>query len=130
MQDGVFLGRDSWMRRNTRLYRRALPPRPLDSRVLGELVLSHHATTGVAAYVIDPAASNGGFHVLYDDTAGVALSNEPQLPRDNLVRSTGSPALTGHYLVDILPQADIPNILYTKYNSSKPLPSVHTMLTT
>ena len=65
MQHAVFLGRDSWMRFNTRSYR-ALPPRPLENRVLGELTLSHHATTGVAAYVVDPAASNGAFHLCYD----------------------------------------------------------------
>ena len=53
MQHAVLLGRDSWMRFNTRLYR-ALPSRPLDNRVLGELTLSRHATTGVAAYSIDP----------------------------------------------------------------------------
>ena len=102
----VFLGRDSWMRFNTRSYR-ALPPRPLDIRVLGELTLSHHAATGVAAYAGDPAATNGAFHLLYDDTTGVAFTDEPQLVAVNLVRSNGSPALTEHYFVDILPQPDI-----------------------
>ena len=48
MQHAVLLCRDSWMRFNTRSYR-ALPPRPLDNRVLGELTLSHHATTGVGS---------------------------------------------------------------------------------
>ena len=43
----------------------------------------------------------------YDGTTGVTLSDEPQLLAVNLVRSNGSPALTGHYLVDILPQPDI-----------------------
>ena len=96
------------MRFNTRSYR-ALPPRPHDNRVLGELTLSHHATQGVAAYTVDPAATNGGFHLLHDIAAGVALSDGPQLLEVNLVRSNGSPALTGHYLVDILPQPDIPS---------------------
>ena len=62
IQHAVLLGRDSWMRFNTRSYR-ALLPRPLNSRVLGELTLSHHATAGVAAYAVDPAASNGAFHL-------------------------------------------------------------------
>ena len=106
MQHAVLLGRDSWMRCNTRSYR-ALPPRPLDNRVLGELTLSHHATTGVVAFAIDPAASNGAFHLRYNGTIGVTLSDEPQLLAVNLVRSNGSPALTGHYFVDILPQPDI-----------------------
>ena len=94
------------MRFNTRSYR-ALPPRPLDSRVLGELTLSYHATTGVAAYAVNPAASNGAFHLCYDGTTGVTLSDERQLLAVGLVRSNGSPALTGHYFVDILPQPDI-----------------------
>ena len=106
MQHAVLLGRDSWMPFNTRLYR-ALPSRPLDNRVLGELTLSHHTTTGVAAYSIDPAASNGAFHLRYDGITGVNLSDETQLLAVNMVRSSGSPALIGHYFVDILPQPDI-----------------------
>ena len=69
--------------------------------------MSHHATTGVSAYVIDPTTTDGGFHLLYDGTVGVTLSDEPQLLEVNLVRSNGSPALTGHYLVDMLPQPGI-----------------------
>ena len=69
--------------------------------------MSHHATTGVSAYAIDPTATDGGFHLLYDGTVGVTLSDEPQLLEVNLVRSNGSPALTGHYLVDMLPQPGI-----------------------
>ena len=96
------------MRFNTRSYR-ALPPRPHENRVFGELTLSHHATTGVSAYAIDPTATNGGFHLFYDGTVGVTLSDEPQLLEVNLVRSNGLPALTGHlhYLVDMLPQPGI-----------------------
>ena len=81
--------------------------RPHDNRVLGELTLSHHATTGVSAYAIDPTATDGGSHLLYDGTVGVTLSNEPQLLEVNLVRSNGSPAPTGHYLVDMLPPPGI-----------------------
>ena len=106
MQHAVLLSRDSWMRFNTRSYR-ALPPRPPDNRILGELTLSHHATTGVEAYAVDPAASNGAFHLRHDGTTGVTLSDKPQLLAVNSVRSNGSPALAGHYFVDILPQPDI-----------------------
>ena len=105
MQHAVLLGRDSWMRFNTRSYR-ALPPRPLDNRVLGELTLPHHITTGVAAYTGDPLASNGASHLRCDGNTGVTLLGEPQLLAVNLVRSNGSLALTGHYFVDILPQPD------------------------
>ena len=94
------------MRYEKRSYR-ALSPRPYDSRVLDELTLSHHATTGVLAYAIEPTATNGGFHLLYDGTVGVTLSDEPQLLEVNLVRSNGSPSLTGHYLVHMLPQPGI-----------------------
>ena len=60
MQHAVLLGRDSWMRFNTRSYR-ALLPRPVDNRVLSELKLSHHAITGVAAFADDHAASDCAF---------------------------------------------------------------------
>ena len=53
-QYAVLLGPDRWMRFNTRSYR-TLPPRPHNIRVFGDLTLSHHATIGVSAYVIDPA---------------------------------------------------------------------------
>ena len=94
----------------TRSYR-ALPPRPHDSRVFGELTLSHHSKTGVSGYAIDPIAEVGGFHPLYEGTVWVTLSDEPQMLEVNLVRSNGSPALTGHYLVDMLPQ---PSFLSTQ----------------
>ena len=48
MQHAVLLGSDSWMSFNSRSYH-ALPRRLLDNRVLGELMLFHHATTGKAA---------------------------------------------------------------------------------
>ena len=75
------------------------------SRVFGELTLSHHATTGVSAYAIDPIAESGCFHFLYGGTVGITLSHEPQLLEVHLVRGNGSPALTGHYLVDMLLQS-------------------------
>ena len=105
MQHAVLLGHNRWMCFNTRSYR-ALPSRPLDNRGLGELTLPHHATTGVAAFAVDPAASNSAFYLRYDGTTGVTLSDEPQLLAVILVRRNGSPALTGHYVVDILPQPD------------------------
>ena len=97
------LGRDSWMRFNTRSYRTLLP-RPHDNRVFGELTFPHQATTGVSAYAIDPTGTDGGFNLLHDGSAGVTLSDEPQLLDVNLVRSNSAPALTWQYLVDILPR--------------------------
>ena len=58
----------------------------------------------MSAYAIDPTAADGGFHPLYDGAVGVTLSDEPRLLEVNLVRCNGSPALTGQYVVDMLPQ--------------------------
>ena len=74
MQHAELLGRYIWMRFNTRSYR-ALPPRPHDNRIFGEMTLSHHAITGVSAYAIDPTATGGGFQLLYDCAVGVILSD-------------------------------------------------------
>ena len=117
MQHAVMLGRDSWMRFNYRTYR-SLPPRLTDHRIFGELELSHHASAGVRAYAVNPVASSGGFHLCYDGAVGVTLSDEPLLLTVDLVRSSGSQALTGHYLVDMFSQSDLPSeehfcLLYT-----------------
>ena len=107
MQHAVLLVCDSWMRLNTRFYR-SFPPRPSDQRFCGELTLSHHAPTGASVSVPDPLACGGGFHLLYDGADRVNLSAEPQLLPVNLARSNGRPALTGHYLVEMLPpQPDV-----------------------
>ena len=46
---------------------------------------------------------------MYDSAVGVTLSDEPKLLAVNVVRSNGSQALTGHHLVDMLPQSDLPS---------------------
>ena len=61
-------------------------------------------------YAVDPAASGGGLHLRYEGVAGVTMSDDPQLPAVHLVRSEGSPALTGHYLVDRMHQPDLPSV--------------------
>ena len=78
--------------------------------VFGELELVHHTPAGMSAYAIDAVASDGGFHPRYEGAVGVSLSNEPQLLAVNLVHSNASPALTGHYLVDMMPQSDLPSL--------------------
>ena len=88
----------------------ALPPRPHDNRVFGKLTLSHHTTTGVPTYYLDPTATDGGFHLLYAGVVGVTLSDEPHLLGVNLVRRNNSPALPGQYIVDMLPQPDLLSI--------------------
>ena len=108
MQHEVLLGRDSWMRFNNRTYR-FVPPRAMDHWMFGEIELSHHAPAGVRAYAVNPVASDGGFHLCYDCAVGVTLSDETKLLAVNLVRSNGSQALTGPYLVDMLHQSDLPS---------------------
>ena len=76
--------------------------------MFGELELSHHAPVGVRAYAIDPVTLGGSFHLRYDGAVGVTLSDEPQLLAVNMVCSNGSWARTRHYLVDMLPQFDLP----------------------
>ena len=109
IQHEVLLGRDSLMCFN-KCSCHSLTPRPCDHRIFGELELSHHAPADVPAYAKDPFASGGGFHLRYDGAVGVTLSDEPQLLAVNLVRSNGSQALTGHYLVDMLPPSDLPPV--------------------
>ena len=53
--------------------------------------------------------SDGGFHNRYDGAVGVTLSDEPKLLAVNLFRSNSSQALTRNYLVDFLPQSDLPS---------------------
>ena len=90
---------------------RSLSPRPSDHRIFGELDLSQNDPAGVPAYAIDPVASGVGFHLRYDGAEGVSLPDEPQLLAVNLVRSNGSQAITGKFLVDMLPQSDLPSVV-------------------
>ena len=77
--------------------------------------MSHHSPTGASAFVPDPLASGGGFHSRYDGADCATLSDEPHLLAVNLVRSNGLEALTGHclkaltghYVVEMLPQPDL-----------------------
>ena len=61
----------------------------------------------MSARAIDPTATDGGLHLLYDGAVGVTSSDEPQLLEVNLARSPGWPALTRQYLTDMLPQPSI-----------------------
>ena len=106
MQHAILLGRDGWMRFN-QCSERSLPPRLLTSGCFGELAPSHHAPTGVSGVVPGPLALDSGFHLRYDGAAGSTLSDERQPHAVNLVYNNGLPALTGRYLVEMLPQLDL-----------------------
>ena len=94
------------MRFNIPSYR-SLPPRPFAQRVFGELGFVRHAPTRMFVKAINPIASGGCFHLRYEGISGLAQSDDPHLFAVNLVRSDGSPALTGHYFVDMMPQSDL-----------------------
>ena len=106
MQHAVLPGRDSWI---CVLIAVPIALCPLGRWTIGFLAtLSHHAPAGVRAYAVNPVDSGGGFHLCYHGAEGVTLSDEPTLPAVTFVCSNGSQALTEHYLVDVLPQSDLP----------------------
>ena len=98
----LLLGRDSWVRFHSRSYQ-TLSPQP-DDRVFGELTLSlcDDNLGSAAAYICNHEISDAAYHLVYDGL-GVSLTDSPQLIPVNLVRLDGSPALTGHYTVNLLP---------------------------
>ena len=76
---------------------------PNDGRIFGELTLSHtfdNAHNSAAAYIHSCEAPDAAYHLVYDGP-GMSLTNAPQFVPVNLVHLDGSPALTGHYMVDI-----------------------------
>ena len=102
MRCPLLLGRDSWMRFPTRSYQ-TLPPQP-DGRISGELTLSScdDNFSSAAAYIRNCETLDAAYHLVYNGP-GVTLTDFPQLIPVNLARLDGSPALTGHYMVDFLP---------------------------
>ena len=108
MRCPLLLGRDSWMPFHSRSYQ-TLSPQP-DGRVFSELTLSlcDDNLVSAAAYIRNHEVSDAAYHLVYDGQ-DVSLNDSPQLIPVNLVRLDGSPALTGHYMVDLLPVHDDSN---------------------
>ena len=102
MRCPLLLGRDSWMRFPSRSYQ-TLPPQP-DGRISGKLTLSScdDNFSSAAAYIRNCETLDAAYHLVYNGP-GVTLTDSPQLIPVHLVRLDGSPALTGHYMVDFLP---------------------------
>ena len=102
-------GRDSCMRFHSRSYQ-TLSPQP-GGRIFGELTLSlcDDNLGNAAAYIRNRETSNAAYHLVYDSLV-VSLTDSPQLIPVNLVRFDGSPALSGHYMVDLLPVHDDSNL--------------------
>ena len=74
-----------------------------DGRIFGELTLSHtfvNAHNSAAAYIHSCEAPDAANHLVYDGP-GMSPTTAPQLVPVNMIRLDGSPALTGHYMVDI-----------------------------
>ena len=105
MRCPLLLRRGSWMRFHSRSYQ-TLSPRP-DGRMFGELTLSlcDDHLSSADAYIRNHEVSDAAYHLFYDGQ-GVPLTDSPQLIPVNLVRLDGSPALTGHYMVDLFPVHD------------------------
>ena len=82
------------MRFHTRSYETLAPAH--DGRIFGELTLSD---TFPAAHIHSCETLGAAHHLIYDGQ-GMTLTTAPQLVPMNLVRLDGSPALTGHYMVD------------------------------
>ena len=104
----LLLGRDNWMCFHSRSYL-TLPPQP-DGRIFGVLTLSlcDDNLGSAAAYIHNRESSDAVYHHVYDGLR-VSLTDCPQLVPVNPVRLDGSPALTGHYMVDLLPADDDSN---------------------
>ena len=106
MRCPLLRGRDSWMRFHSRSYQ-TLAPTP-DGRLFGELTLSHtfgDACNSAAAYVHSREVTDTAYPLIYDGP-GVSLNITPQLVPVHLIRLDGSPALTGHYMVNIITTHD------------------------
>ena len=108
MRCPLFLGRDSWMRFHSCSYQ-TLSPQP-DGRIFGELTLSlcDDNLGSAAAYIRNREASDAAHHLVYDGQ-GLSLTHSQQLIPVNIVRLDRSPALTGHYMVDLVPVHDDSN---------------------
>ena len=85
---------------HSRFYR-TLAPTP-DGRLFGELTISRTFDDTCKSAAEAPDAA---YHLLYDGP-GVSLNTAPQLVPMNLIRLDRSPALTGHYMVDIITTHD------------------------
>ena len=84
-----------------------LPSTP-DGRVLGELTLAHicdNSGGGASAYIRNCDDLEVAYRLIYEGT-DMSLDTTHRLTPVNLVHRDGSPALTGHYMVDLVPLSD------------------------
>ena len=102
MQHPILLGRDSWMRFEQRTYTNLsrLPSRPL----FGELSLNNPYKDGLSTFIHDNRPSQDILHLEFAGVHEVSFSATRSLVPVHLVRASGIPAPTGHYLVGMLPR--------------------------
>ena len=93
------------MRFKTRPYR-TLPRTSCDEPVFGELILEC-GDNGVPAFTLDDVDNTDRFHLVYSGDHEVCLHDSPLNLSVNLIRSCGTPAPIGSYLVQILPSSGI-----------------------
>ena len=79
-------------------------PRQPSQPIFGERSLSAPRTEGLSAFISDNRPTTDTFHLEFANVQAISLLSTPSLAPVNLIRSSGVPALTGHYLVNMLPR--------------------------
>ena len=79
-------------------------PRQPSQPTFGEFSLNTPCTNCLSTFIRDNRPTTGTFHLEFAGVHTISLPPTPSLVPVNLVRSSGVPALTGHYLVDMLPR--------------------------
>lgn len=80
------------------------PTRQPSQPAFGELSLSISCTEGPSTFPHDKRPTTDAFHLEFAGMHAISLSSTPSLVPVNLVLPSGIPALTGHYLIDMLPR--------------------------
>ena len=101
MQHPVLLGRDGWMRLTQRTH--TILPRQPSQPIFDDHPLSVPRTKGLSTFISDHRPTADTSHLKFAGVYEISLSSTLFLVPVNLVRPSGIPALTGHYLVDMLP---------------------------
>ena len=79
-------------------------PRQPSQLIFGELSLSVPRTQGLSTFLSENRPTTDTFHLEFAGVHKMSLLSTPTLVPVEMVRSSGVWALTGHYLVDMLPR--------------------------
>ena len=94
--------RHSWMRFAQRTY--TILPRQPSQPIFGELSISVSRSEGLTTFISNRRPTTDTIYLEFAGVHAISLSSAPSLVPVNLVRSSGAPALTGHFLADMLPR--------------------------